>query len=234
MREAELAREMPLTNMFTEEAKRSHIAQMDKTVQMLQGGAPVGPRTYEVNIKAKPEELLDWDKPLAAQPQVLERIRDKFEFYPFKPEETGSSVYTGFVGYPYAGGASRDEAKRVISERMGEAGIPGIRYLDEGSRITNQDARNMMAMHGGSREAALAEAQSNAGPRGPGPYWQKIIEQLEKPQTHNYVAFDPSKLDILAKYGIAGAPAGLALGGMFDQSAYAAQPDTFDQRWGQQ
>ena len=38
---------------------------------MLASGQPVGPRTYEMNLRAKPEELLDWDKPMSAQPTVV-------------------------------------------------------------------------------------------------------------------------------------------------------------------
>jgi hypothetical protein len=38
--------------------------------------------------------------------------------------------------------------------------------------------------------------------------------------SYNYVAFDPSRLDIMAKYGVVGAPAGLALGGVADQRTY--------------
>ena len=42
------------------------------------------------------------------------------------------------------------------------------------------------------------------------------------PKTYNYVAFDPSKLDIMAKYGVVGGvPLGAAtMGGTIDQSSY--------------
>jgi len=186
---------------------------------------PVGPRTYEVNFKAKPEELLDWDRPLKYQPEVLDKIQSNF-VYPFKPEETGASVYTGFVSYPFVGGASsRDEAKRIISDKLGEAGVPGIRYLDEGSR-NMYGAHQGMIDNYGSREAALANAQKRlASGMGDPEHYRSAVEVLSKPQTHNYVAFDPSRLDIMAKYGvIGGVPLGAAtMGGTIDQSSYGAR-----------
>ena len=39
-----------------------------KQIAVLRSGKPVGPRTYEVNIKADPAHMLDWDKPLVKQP----------------------------------------------------------------------------------------------------------------------------------------------------------------------
>ena len=168
-------------------------------LRLLESGAPVGPRTYEVNFKAKPEQLLDWDKPLKQQPQVLDTIRDRF-VYPFKPEETGASVYTGFVSYPYGmPGTTRDRAKQIISDKLGEAGIPGIRYLDEGSRVPPP--------------SPLAQALMNRAKQA-----NPELEQF-KP-THNYVAFDPSKLDIMAKYGVIG---GVPLGASVVQDNYGSQ-----------
>jgi hypothetical protein len=177
---------------------RSMLEQRQAELALLESGKPVGPRTYELNIKAKPEELLDWDRPLKYQPEVLEKIRSSpnFEFYPFKPEETGNSVYTGFVSYPFSNpGTTRNQAKQIISDKLGEAGVPGIKYLDEGSRQHQQDLldANRFARLGGentrSREA-----------------WQERAAELAKiPLTRNHVTFDPGTIDILAKYGVGGA-----------------------------
>ena len=42
--------------------------------ELLRGGKPVGPRTYEVNINARPEQMLDWDKPLAQQSAAIREL----------------------------------------------------------------------------------------------------------------------------------------------------------------
>ena len=36
-------------------------------MDLLESGQHVGPHTYEVGIRARPEDLLDWDKPLTKQ-----------------------------------------------------------------------------------------------------------------------------------------------------------------------
>jgi len=186
-------------------------------LRLLESGAPIGPRTYEVNFRAKPEELLDWDKPLKYQPEVLDKIQSNL-VYPIKPEETGASAYTGFVSYPFVGGASsRDEAKRIISDKLGEAGVPGIRYLDEGSRSRAGDVQRAAA-HLPVAEARLAADPSNERLQAA---FEAVKAQITNAprMTSNYVAFDPSRLDIMAKYGVIGGVP-LGAGAMFDQSSY--------------
>jgi hypothetical protein len=98
-------------------------------------------RLYEVNIKANPEDFLDWDKPLSQQ---SEAVRSMFEAivdpqrqkYPnFDPK--GETLYRWAEGGRLAK-SSDDLAANVGGEsalsRLREAGIPGIRYLDGMSR----------------------------------------------------------------------------------------------------
>jgi hypothetical protein len=130
-------------------------------------------RMYEVNINAKPEQFLDWDRPLGAQPSVQSAIPGVLEQMPrpgwmptlkndlkdirrsiaSDPEKDGASVWGAIKNL-----SSPDRATAALRE----AGIPGIKYLDQGSRTG-----------------------------GPG--------------TSNYVVFDDKLIDILRKYGLAGA-----------------------------
>jgi hypothetical protein len=150
---------------------------------------------YEVNIRADPEQFLNWDIPLSQQSPEVQSILANPErlglkpagplgergWYgytdpqgrligsaktggtpaqPFNPAELGQSLYKG-------GGTWNPEEATAI---LREAGIPGIRYLDQGSR-------------GGG-----------AG-------------------TSNYVLFRDDIIDILRKYGLIGGaalPYGLA------------------------
>lgn len=98
---------------------------------------------YEVNIKANPDDLLDWDAPLAGQsPQVqqrLERALGNVNIHPDYapgPDTTGERLYRTYldastipVGSPYSGLS----AKRA-PQMLKDVGIPGVRYLDQGSR----------------------------------------------------------------------------------------------------
>jgi hypothetical protein len=153
---------------------------MQETRDLLASDKPVGPRTYEVNIKADPAQMLDWDKPLEGHPLQadLERAGVRAHVASTRPGEpsflpaTGRDAYQSLakdIGYgnvPAPSGYGNNPAGGA-SHIFREAGIPGIKYLDAGSRGTGTGS-------------------------------------------NNYVVFDPSIIEIMKKYGIAGAaPAGM-------------------------
>lgn len=86
-------------------------------------------RMYEVNIAATPEQLLDWDKPLSAQPEGVRAALGKI---PWADAYVNSSLPGGQV------------APRTMEgvEALRAAGIPGIQYLDAGSRGAGEGSRN--------------------------------------------------------------------------------------------
>jgi hypothetical protein len=138
---------------------------------------------YEVNINAKPEQFLDWDKPLPADSPVRDAASSAlispgmFTFEPertlramrkervLSPETTGGDVYNTLArGLAEGKGFNQGAATDIIRE----AGVPGIRYLDQGSRT------------------------AGAG-------------------SSNYVVFNPKIIDIMRKYGLAGIPGASAV-----------------------
>jgi hypothetical protein len=203
--------------------------------KLLESGKPVGPRTYEVDIKARPEQFLDWDKPLKEQP-VAEAVRavvPRDLRGPFDANvESGISGANAYHNYvpgerfsiresrtsPYAASNARtmenalqaagNDPSRVlrirdpsyVSGTLNEAGIPGIRYLDQGSRVPAQlDARI---------DVLRKDLASGLGDHRP------MLNRLESllnerarygDPTSNYVVFDPARIDIRRKYGLAGA-----------------------------
>lgn len=84
--------------------------------------------------------------------------------------------------------------------RLREAGIPGIRYLDQGSRQTEPRFtvfdRNGQTVARGlfDKDRAQQLAQENGG----------RFESTQPQQTHNYVVFSPDIINIIRKYGLAG------------------------------
>lgn len=221
-------------------------ARLEQTVRMLEGDKPVGPRTYEVNFRAKPEELLDWDKPIAGQeawkridPKVRSAIDDAMdtrgmnvmsdvpdaykgsELYKalthhdvhevLPAELPGSSWYTGNTTEP-----------QHVSAYLRSLDIPGIRYLDQGSRPRAQLETRLGVL----RDDEVYARANNVGMP------DRLKEQITSLENHlgalpastyNYVVNDPSKLDIMAKYGIVGgAPVGM--GALAAQDQYGAQP----------
>jgi len=184
-----------------------------RQLDLLQSGAPVGPRTYEVNFRARPEELLDWDKPITGQP-AYQRLREHWDAKIGDPDIIAQRLSmgeapTGAKLYQSLTGIGRNQL--AASKQLNEAGIPGIRYLDEGSR-------------GPARNIAVAEQQIAKGGNqiATADEWRAELAKLKAtPLTHNYVAFDPSKLDIMAKYGVIG---GVPLGALAATDQYGAQP----------
>jgi hypothetical protein len=99
---------------------------------------------YEVNINADPESFLDWDAPLSAQPESVKgfagTLKDK-SFLARKrlDDETAATGRDVWEKARNAYGVGKvDEA----TAKLREAGIPGIKYLDAGSRAKGDGSRN--------------------------------------------------------------------------------------------
>ena len=99
--------------------------------------------------------MLDWDRPLSEQaPNVQQIIGDELK-------RIGGSAHTGERAYKelmfqarMAGKSSPSSAMRgnleavEASNRLRELGIPGIRYLDQGSRGAGQGTSNFVVFPG--------------------------------------------------------------------------------------
>jgi hypothetical protein len=112
---------------------------------------------YEVNINANPDDFLDWDKPLSEQ---SEKVRGVAHGKGLSWGETKEAMSDRLVGM----GLTRQEAdeyaaanfydstgamayrelgdKDTATAALREAGVPGIRYLDQGSRAAGDGSRN--------------------------------------------------------------------------------------------
>ena len=92
-------------------------------------------RMYEVDINANPEDFLDWDAPLSAQPQS---VRDALaETGYVAPEGSDIGNMSGRMAYAKLAGGTNDTAP--ATEALRAKGIPGIKYLDAGSRGADGD-----------------------------------------------------------------------------------------------
>ena len=187
-------------------------------------------RMYEVNINADPTRFIDWDKTMKEQHPDVQAV-------------LGSSNETaaGHLGRAYrnpmfAGDligqdrASPDE----LSGALAKKGIPGIKYLDQGSRTpqtlfngapipTDNSAAQLAAekldLHG-SPDAAMTSLANDAA--NGHPYVRDVSSdahdllksgQVARSQpggTSNYVTFSDDIINILRKYGLAGL--GLSVG----------------------
>lgn len=206
-------------------------------------------RMYEVNINASPDEFLDWDAPLRAQGESVRRglgwtpdaeaewraasrsdvdalaaalEGDAGAYRPTKLpvpaglpplDATGAEIVRG-------GSVFANPNARAISERLRDTGIPGIRYLDAGSRVTPR--WQVVHPQGGVNDFASEAEALDFISRNP-----EVGYSLVAPnQSRNYVVFDDSLIDILRKYGLAGLTAGGAgaAAGASQQGAPRFQP----------
>ena len=111
-------------NLYTHAAER--LRTLDTSKMTVPG------RMYEVNIDADPETLLDWDAPLSTQPPAARGVLA--DLPPALGLTPGQRLYTAL--------ASRHGGEAQASEALRRAGIPGIKYLDQGSRAAGEGSRN--------------------------------------------------------------------------------------------
>ena len=91
-------------------------------------------KMYEVNINADPSHFLDWDKPLSEQsPRVQEAIKKLPGF-----DDPSLAQHTLGKNVEAIAGNSPAEASMALRD----AGIPGIKYLDQGSRGSGDGTHN--------------------------------------------------------------------------------------------
>lgn len=153
---------------------------------------------YELDINANPEDFLNWDVSFSEQSQsVRDALTANLPEYKVKnisgtphaftgdrmieltdPNLTGRDAY--ILARMGQAGTTTSEQAAAASNALREAGIPGIRYLDSGSRGA-----------GGTR---------------------------------NYVIFDENLINIVRKYGIAGAAAMLGMSQADVAQAMGQQP----------
>jgi len=194
---------------------------------------------YEVNIDADPNAFLDWDKPLSEQPDILNKMGvnslpygpinyDKpnaWELLGLRPKAGEEAVDPlSLDGGNYVerlrrdnGNSYEDVSGREVSRKfMNSKGIPGIKYLDAGSRVPSAMAKKELSEW--QTQLPLAEKElADATARGD--KWlisrkqaevQRVRDGIsrvsqEADGTRNYVVFDDRLISIIRKYGIAGA-----------------------------
>jgi hypothetical protein len=128
-----------------------------------------GGRMYEVNINADPEHFLDWDKPLSEQNAALQKLTPENMGLKFKRLDNGYMAFVNEQDRPigqFQKGGTEESFRKNWTDRLqslrdtqalhgflgltpqesinalNKAGIPGIKYLDQGSRSAGEGSRN--------------------------------------------------------------------------------------------
>lgn len=109
-------------------------------------------RLYEVRINANPDDFLDWDKPLSQQSEKVMSVAGSLIG---KPAGASRMLDEKFLAAPTKDGNVQYQAggdrlvrelgladPKKLSDTLRDAGIPGIKYLDQGSRTSGEGTRN--------------------------------------------------------------------------------------------
>jgi hypothetical protein len=169
---------------------------------------------YEVNIAADPNTFLDWDKPLSEQPSSVQAaIRATRKNLPTNAMDDLGGDYSLLYGQDIRPGQFLNTLEQIGGRPdfgeglLKQQGIPGIKYLDAGSR---------------GKGVAYVQPMYKGKPYGdpvPAHAWNQVDQLTQRYKdmgydvevqdlgTRNYVVFDDKLISIIRKYGIAGASA---------------------------
>lgn len=100
---------------------------------------------YQVEIDADPAKMLAWDQPLSEQPAVMNALAPLIQKYQI--ENLYNGRYPEYGGDVYHRLRFRSDARdSAMADMLKGVGIPGIRYLDQGSRVGGGDTQNYVVM----------------------------------------------------------------------------------------
>lgn len=152
------------------DARAAYEAHQDETARMAEEAQEREGNLYRVDIP-EDRDLLDWDKPIDQQPErvraAIEEILagDTFDA-DTRAEWDAAARKTGRKFYTLLGMSFNVDGERGASEILLAAGVPGLRYLDAGSRnIVQGNAQNVASLQR-SRAAAeqrIAELEREIG-----------------------------------------------------------------------
>lgn len=123
-------------------------------------------RMYEVRINAEPDQFLDWDQPLSQQAlpalqQLPPSAQAHFDAMGIV-EPTGGNLFAALS--KVAGKVGTEKWNRPQSaDALREAGIPGIRYLDQQSRGDGDGTHNYVVFPGNEHLVEIVRKYGIAG-----------------------------------------------------------------------
>lgn len=152
------------------EVAKEYARRLTPQERTLTGFKPGKSNLYKVDI---PDEaiprMLDWDKPLSQQAEVWKVLQEKFPYLGNQGHKTGEWAL-GEIGEGIGGLGPK------LTQEMQQAGIPGIRYLDEGSRAAGEGTSNFVLFN--DRLARILERNGQATglqPWAPGE-WKGLLD----------------------------------------------------------
>ena len=137
-------------------------SELDDAIKLLETNAPLpeikkSGALYNVELDVEHSDLLDWDKPLSQQSEKVQKALKDMGFKPPKGPFPGYTAegkrnmeLTGAQVYKMLANTDAE-----ASAALHEAGIPGIRYLDAGSRAAGEGSRNVVIFPGAEHKIEI-------------------------------------------------------------------------------
>jgi hypothetical protein len=105
--------------------------------------------------------MLDWDKPLSQQPEMIPRVREAMAAKGFEPWQIDSMIGRDITGEQVNAFVGGIQGQAKSPELLRKAGIPGIRYLDGGSRGAGAGTSNYVVFPGEEGLLKILERNGN-------------------------------------------------------------------------
>jgi hypothetical protein len=155
------------------DSARNYADILNRMNSLLESGSkvtPSGGSLYKVDLPDKQiAKMLDFDKPLSEQSKEVQAAMDKaFQLHLGRIPQVNKDTFTGAQAYEMlTGGASGMQGYENIaaqgSKALRQAGIPGIKYLDQGSRGTGKGTSNFVIFPGEEKSLTILERNGQPG-----------------------------------------------------------------------
>ena len=102
------------------------------------------------------DRMLDWDKPLSEQPKSVQPILREMLLKSkksFSEIDEKSNPMAGQIHHLYS--MHRGGNSAAVAEELRQKGIPGIKYLDQGSRDKGKGTRNFVVFPGEEKKVKI-------------------------------------------------------------------------------
>ena len=159
---------------------------------------------YEVNLDVEPDELLDWDKPMAEQSAL---VKQAFNFDPPpKPNFTAKDVTeTGSSNSSYKYSVGQFPAAATIEEALSAANKPVLMHTGPTGSAAYKKYEQALSDPMSDPTGAITAAQNLQEKGIKGIRYADAFTRHKTPdkRSMNYVIFDDRLITIAKKYGIA-------------------------------
>jgi hypothetical protein len=122
-------------------------------------------------------QMLDWDKPLSEQPNILKVLEKNYrsDYLDMFKNRPGSDFYKAI-----SGNAGVEDLRASGSSELSKLGIPGIKYFDEMSRSAGKGTRNFVVFPGEEKSMTILERNGQPAQMSVADQIDNINEVLKK------------------------------------------------------